>query len=102
MWLSGFCTALRKPRCPAVVIASDSYLRERPDVLVGVLTTKIPLKPASTDYVLKDWQAAGLRAESCFRAFVITIHRSELTAIGHLTDLDWSSVQACVRRAFDF
>jgi mRNA-degrading endonuclease toxin of MazEF toxin-antitoxin module len=28
---------------PAVIIASDSYLRERPDVLVGVLTTKIPL-----------------------------------------------------------
>jgi mRNA-degrading endonuclease toxin of MazEF toxin-antitoxin module len=39
---------------PAVVIASASYLGERPDVLVGVLTTKIPLRPASTDYVLKD------------------------------------------------
>jgi mRNA-degrading endonuclease toxin of MazEF toxin-antitoxin module len=34
---------------PAVIIASDTYLRERPDVLVSVLTTKIPLKPASTD-----------------------------------------------------
>jgi mRNA interferase MazF len=87
---------------PAVIIASDSYLRERLDVLVGVLTTKIPLRPASTDYVLKDWQAAGLRAESCFRAFVITIHRSELTTIGHLSDLDWRSVQGCVRRAFAF
>jgi hypothetical protein len=49
---------------PAVIIASDSYLRERPDVLVGVLTTKIPPRPASTDYLLKDWQIAGLRAES--------------------------------------
>jgi hypothetical protein len=28
---------------PAVIIASDNYLRERPDVLVGVLTAKIPL-----------------------------------------------------------
>jgi 2-methylcitrate dehydratase PrpD len=36
------------------------------NVLVGVLTTKIPPRPASTDYVLKDWRAAGLRAESCF------------------------------------
>jgi hypothetical protein len=27
---------------PAVVIASDRYLRERPDMLVGILTTKIP------------------------------------------------------------
>jgi mRNA-degrading endonuclease toxin of MazEF toxin-antitoxin module len=28
---------------PAVVIASEVYLRERPDVLVGILTTKIRL-----------------------------------------------------------
>lgn len=97
--LSG--AAVTKVR-PAVIIASEGYLRERPDVLVGILTTRIPLRLASTDYVLKDWQAAGLRVESCFRAFVITIHRSELTAIGHLSDLDWSSVQACVRRAFGF
>ena len=27
---------------PAVVIASETYLRERPDVLVGIRTTKIP------------------------------------------------------------
>jgi mRNA interferase MazF len=84
----------------AVIIASDNYLRERPDVLVGILTTKIPPRPGSTDYVLKDWQAAGLRAESCFRTFVLTFHRSHLTAIGNLSDLDWSNVQACVRRAF--
>ena len=27
---------------PAVVIASGTYLVERPDVLVGILTTKLP------------------------------------------------------------
>ena len=85
---------------PAVVIASEAYLRERPDVLVGILTTKIPARLASTDYILRDWQAAGLRAESCFRVFVLTIHRSELTVIGHLSQNDWSKAQACVRRAF--
>jgi hypothetical protein len=29
---------------PAVVISSDTYLVERPDVLVGILTTKLPRK----------------------------------------------------------
>ena len=47
---------------PAVVIASDIYLVERPDVLVGILTTKLARKAASMDYVLLDWQSAGLRA----------------------------------------
>ncbi len=85
---------------PAIVIASATYLTERPDVLVGILTTRPPKPPASSDYSLQDWQAAGLRAESHFRAYVLTVHRSELTIIGHLTDRDWSSVKACVGNAF--
>ncbi len=85
---------------PAVVIASSAYLRERPDVLVGILTTRPPAPPASTDYCLRDWQAAGLRAESHFRAYVLTVHRSELTIIGHLSDHDWTSVKGCVGNAF--
>jgi hypothetical protein len=58
---------------PAIVIAGESYLTERPDVLVGILTTRIPAKPASTDYALRDWQAA---------------------------EGDWSNVQARLRLAF--
>jgi mRNA-degrading endonuclease toxin of MazEF toxin-antitoxin module len=49
---------------PAVVIASSAYLVERPDVLVGILTTKLPKTIASTGCVLSDWQSADLRAVS--------------------------------------
>lgn len=85
---------------PAVVIASTTYLAERPDVLVGILTTRPPKPPASTDCLLQDWQGAGLRAESHFRAYVLTVHRSELTIIGHLSERDWNNVKACVGSAF--
>jgi mRNA interferase MazF len=85
---------------PAAVIASGTYLEEHPDVLVGILTTKLPRTLASTDRVLLDCQSAGLRAVSCFRAYVLTTHRSELTVIGHLSQRDWDSVRACVRAAF--
>lgn len=85
---------------PAVVIASTTYLAERPDVLVGILTTRPPRMPASTDYALQDWRTAGLRAESYFRAFVLTVHRSEVTIVGHLTDRDWTAVKERVRMAF--
>ena len=84
---------------PAVVIASETYLVERPDVLVGILTTKLP-RAASTDYILLDWQLAGLRAVSCFRAYVMTIHRSNLTVVGHLSEQDWTQVKSRVRIAF--
>jgi mRNA-degrading endonuclease toxin of MazEF toxin-antitoxin module len=85
---------------PAVVIASATYLVERPDVLIGILTTRQPQPATSTDCVLRDWQSAGLRAESYFRAYVLTMHRSELTTIGHLSDYDWSQVKARVHAAF--
>jgi mRNA interferase MazF len=85
---------------PAIVIASDTYLAERPDVLIGILTTKLPNPPGTTDHILLDWRSAGLRAESCFRAYVLTAHRSELNVVGHLTARDWDSVRACVRAAF--
>jgi len=85
---------------PAVVIASATYLAERPDVLVGILTTKLPKAPGSTDHILLDWRSAGLRAESCFRAYVLITHRSELTVIGHLSERDGESVKARVRAAF--
>ena len=52
------------------------------------------------DHILLDWQPAGLRGVSCFRAYVLTVHRSDLTVIGHLSDRDWDQVEACVRAAF--
>jgi mRNA interferase MazF len=85
---------------PAVVISSDTYLVERLDVLVGILTTKLPAPMTSSDYRLLDWEACGLRAPSVFRAYVLTIHRSNATIIGHLSERDWQAVKACVRTAF--
>ena len=84
---------------PAVVIASATYLAERPDAIVGIITSKLPKPPGTTDHVLVDWRSAGLRAESCFRAYVLTAHRSELTVIGHLSARDWEAVIARVRAA---
>ena len=85
---------------PAVVVASTVYLAKRPDVLVAIITSKAPRTLTSSDCVLKDWQPAGLRMESFFRAYVLTIHRSELTIISHLSERDWGQVQARVRAAF--
>jgi mRNA interferase MazF len=85
---------------PAIIIASRAYLAERPDVIVGILTTKIPSPLASTDYLLCDWQAAGLRAQSCFRAYIVTLHQSHVTVLGHLSHEDWVQVKNRVLRAF--
>ena len=85
---------------PAVVIASAIYLDERPDVVLGILTTKLSNPPGTADYSLLNRRSAGLRAESCLRTYVLTAHRSEFTVIGHLSTRDWEAVKVRVRAAF--
>lgn len=69
-------------------------------MIVGILTTRLPVSPAATDYTLLDRREAGLRAQSCFRAYVLTLHRSNATVIGRLSQRDWAQVQQRVRVAF--
>ncbi len=89
-------------RRPAVVLSSDAYHAARPDAIVGLITSQTSAAIAPSDYLLQDWQAAGLRLPSAFRAFLITIPRSALIArIGRLSDADWQEVRARVRVALD-
>ncbi len=42
--------AVQTKGSPAVVIGSATYLTERPDILVGILTTRPPRPASSSDY----------------------------------------------------
>lgn len=94
-------THLTKVR-PAVVVSSELYHRERPDAIVGILTTQVPTPLSSTDYVLSDWREAGLRAASCFRVFLVTVQKADVAVVGRLTDRDWSQIQIRLRRGLAF
>lgn len=83
---------------PAVVVSSELYHRERPDVIVGILTTQLPTPIAQTDYVLSDWREAGLRASSCFRLYLVTTDQADVAVIGRLSERDWYEVQTRLQR----
>lgn len=86
-------------RRPAVVLSSTTYHAIRPDVIVGLITTQIT-GLGVTDYALQDWQAAGLRVESVFRSFIVTLPPSaNLVCIGQLSEWDWQEVRNCVKIA---
>lgn len=59
-------------RRPAVVLPSATYHANRPDVIVGLITTQTTALGV-TDYVLQEWQAAGLRVASVFRSFIVML-----------------------------
>ncbi len=87
-------------RRPAVIPSSDAYHARRPDLIVGLLTGQVAGPVGPTDHLLVDWQSAGLRKPSMFRAFLATVPlAATITPIGRLSDPDWQAVRACVARA---
>ena len=89
-------------RRPAVVVSSEAYHRERLDAILAVVTGEINKSISSTDYLLQDWQAAGLKKPSAVRIFLFTLPQSKIIKIGELSEKDWTKVKTRLQIAFDF
>jgi mRNA interferase MazF len=88
-----------KPR-PGIVVSSAAYHLARPDVVVGLCTSKVASATAPTDYRLQDWAAAGLKVPTAYRSFFATVPVREVhRVIGHVSDRDWAEIQARLRLA---
>ncbi len=84
-------------RRPAVVLSSETYHANRPDVIVGLITSQTK-NLGVTDYVLQDWQKSGLRVPSIFRSFIVTLPPSaNLVVIGKLSEQDSQGVKNCFK-----
>ena len=86
-------------RRPAIVVSTDTYHTHRPDVIICLLTTQIASATAPTDYLLRDWKAAGLRRPSASRSFLATLPATDVTPMGRLSNRDWREVQARLKLA---
>ncbi len=87
-------------RRPAVVVSSALYHNQRPDVVVGLITTQISGATAATDHVLQDWGVVGLRQPSAYRTFLATVPRSAISRrLGKLSIRDWNSIRERLRLA---
>ena len=85
---------------PFVVVSSGLYHSTRPDLILALLTSRIPAHPGPTDCILQDWQAAGLRFPTMFRAFLYTVPVGGVRLpIGKMSARDWAEVQARLRLA---
>ena len=85
---------------PAIVLSTEAYHQNRPDVIVGLVTTQEPIPAAPTDCPLAYWKAAGLHAQSWSRLFLVTLPHESIRIIGRLSDADWAAVQACFQNGF--
>ena len=94
---SSFPGVVSSKRRPAVVISSETYHRERPDVILALVTTNLANAANATNYILRDRSSANLNRPSAVRNFLFTLPKSEVTEIGELSDRDWTEVQKRLR-----
>jgi mRNA interferase MazF len=86
---------------PALIISTEDFHRTRPDdLLVVLITHRIWKYHGPTDYLIQDWQAAGLTQPSAVRSSFYLLLRSDVKSIrGSLTPQDLQGAEACLRRA---
>jgi mRNA interferase MazF len=78
------------------VLSTTLYQSVRPDVIIGLITTRSADAANPTDCDIRDWRSAGLHAPSCFRLYVVTLLQESVRAVGRLADKDWREVQRCL------
>jgi len=85
---------------PAVVISSATYHRTEPDLVLAAVTSQVDRANGPCDYVLADWQAAGLRFPSALKPDIFTLEPSRvLHRVGSLSRSDLAHVDDRLRVA---
>lgn len=87
---------------PAAVVSSPLYHSLEPDLLLAAITSKVAAATGPLDYLLTDWQAAGLRYPSALKPILFTLDPARvLYRIGTLTDSDLAEIDERLRRALE-
>ena len=73
---------------PAIVVSSQTYNSERPDVIIMAVTSQI--RPANNfDIPVTDWQAAGLLKPSVVKPVIATVEKVlVIKQLGRLSEKD--------------
>jgi mRNA-degrading endonuclease toxin of MazEF toxin-antitoxin module len=79
-------------------MSADTY-NQHGDVVVAAITSHAPR--VAMDFAFRDWAAAGLKLPSTVRMLLATVASARiLLYVGHLTERDWTEVQARLRLVF--
>ena len=88
---------------PAVAVSSPLYHREEPDLILAAITSQISSASGTLDYVLQDWQSAGLRYPSALKPVLFTLDPVRVIyQVGALSSQDLAEVEKRLRLALGF
>lgn len=87
-------------RRPAVVVSSDAYHRDRPDIILVAITSRTARPAASVgDVVIEEWRAAGpLKASLIKPVFTTVEQRLILKKLGALQPKDLIALRSAIQQ----
>lgn len=83
---------------PAIVVSSQAYNSERPDLIIMAVTSQI--KPAAIlgEVIVQDWQAAGLLKPSAIKPVITTIEKPlVIKTLGRLNERDQQALRDALK-----
>jgi mRNA interferase MazF len=82
---------------PAVVVSSEAYHRERPDLILMAITSQVRPAPTVGEVAVLHWQEAGLLKPSVIKPLLTTIETSlVLRQLGTLHADDQASLRKVI------
>ncbi len=83
---------------PAVIISSQSYQQERPDVILMAITSQIRSTLTTGECILQDWQQAGLLKPSLLKPLIATLEQNQIVKVmGQLSDADRNGLENTIQ-----
>jgi mRNA interferase MazF len=85
-------------RRPAVVVSSQAYNREWPDIILMAVTGQIRPAAGVGEVTVRDWQAAGLLKPSAIKPVLTTVERGlVIRHLGQLKDQDREALRQAIQ-----
>ncbi len=79
---------------PAVVVSSEIYNSDRPDIILMAVTSQVRHLGKTGEAEVEDWQEAGLIKPSLLKPILTTIEKNlVLKKLGQLSKKDLSTLQ---------
>lgn len=86
---------------PAVVISSDAYHTNRPDLLIMAITSQTHVAPDFATFPVVDWQAAGLLKPSFAKPVLTTLEQKlVIRRMGVFSSRDQQSLRQMLKQIF--
>ena len=87
---------------PAIIVSSDTYNSTSQDVVIMAITGQIRGRIGVGEFLIEDWQGAGLLRPSAVKSAISTIEQRLIAkSLGRLFSKDLSTLERALKELFD-